>query len=231
MFSNLLHNTNSRKNLEGTELDTDPTKKLFTTYVPQDILENEIYNPAKTYVEIPHDADLNFAQKFIEKDGKFIFCLDRKELGDKLVQFLRLNDLTSIFIWEESIVNLVKENDHGNEIRIERVIDSAQLAISYCESLVSDEGNIILNTNQNRFRPLDNFPEYHIVLASKVQVKLNIEHAVSDYMLKHHDVFPFLLDISPDEKSTRFAMNKPILNSRGTKKVFIFYCEDCCFEQ
>ena len=230
MFSNILHNQNSRKTLEGTEIDTDPTKKLYTTYVPQDVLENEIYNHAKTYVEIPHDADLNFAQKFINKEGKFIYCADQIELKEKLIQFLKLNNLTTIFAWEESIVCMIKERDHLNEIKIERVIDSARLAISYCESLVSDEGNIILNTNQNRFRPLDNFPEFHIILASKAQVKLNIEHAVSDYMLKHHDVFPFLLDISPEERNTRFAMNKPILNSRGTKKVFVFYCEECCFQ-
>ncbi|MBL7790493.1 MAG: hypothetical protein JNL75_11750 [Chitinophagales bacterium] len=230
MFSNLLHNKNKPQGLEGHELDTDLTKKMYTTYVPQDVLENEIYNHAKTYVEIPHDADLNFAQKFIEKDGKFIYCTTQKELGDKLVQFFKLNDLKTVFLWEESIIPIIKDNDFTNEIRIERVIDNSNIAISYCESLVSEEGNIILNTNQNRFRPLDNFPQYHIILASKSQVKLNIEHAVSDYMLKYHDVFPFLLDISPEEKSTRFAMNKPILNSRGTKKVFVFYCEECCFE-
>ncbi|MFN9319371.1 MAG: hypothetical protein ACK58Q_02180, partial [Chitinophagales bacterium] len=73
MFPNLMPNANSRRNLEGTDLDTDPTKKLFTTYVPQDVLENEIFNHAKSFVEIPHDADLNFAQKFINKDGKFIY--------------------------------------------------------------------------------------------------------------------------------------------------------------
>ena len=230
MFSNLLNNHNSTKSLVGKELDSDPTKKLYTTYVPQDILENEIYNHAKTYVEIPHDADLNFAQKFIDKDGKFIYCSDKTELVDKLIQFLKLNQLITIFIWEDSLISLLKERDIEHELKIERVIDQSNVAISYCESLVSDEGNIILNTNQNRFRPLENFPEIHIILASKSQVKLNIEHAVSDYMLKHHDVFPFLLDISPEEKTTRFAMNKPILNSRGTKKVFVFYCEECCFE-
>jgi L-lactate dehydrogenase complex protein LldG len=230
MFSNILHNHNSPKNLEGKELDSDPTKKLYTTYVPQDVLENEIYNHAKTYVEIPHDADLNFAQKFIDKDGKFIYCTTKQELGEKLIQFVKLNELRTVFLWEESIIPILKESDIANEIKIERVIDHANIAISYCESLVSDEGNIVLNTNQNRFRPLENFPEFHIILASKSQVKLNIEHAVSDYMLKHHDVFPFLLDISPEEKTTRFAMNKPILNSRGTKKVFVFYCEECCFE-
>jgi L-lactate utilization protein LutC len=230
MFPNLLNNPNSRKNLEGTELDTDSTKKLYTTYVPQDVLENEIYNHAKSYVEIPHDADLNFAQKFINKDGKFIYCADKQELGEKLIQFLKLNRLTTVFIWEESLISIFKNNDIENQIKIERVIDHAHVAISYCESLVSDEGNIILNTNQNRFRPLENFPEFHIVLASKSQVKLNIEHAVSDYMLKHHDIFPFLIDISIEERGTRFAMNKPILNSRGTKKVFVFYCEECCFE-
>jgi len=230
MFSNILHNQNSWKNLEGTELNTDPTKKLYTTYVPQEVLENVIYNHAKTYVEIPHDADLNFAQKFIAKEGKFIYCTDKRELKEKLIDFLSMNHLNRAFIWEDSIVQMLRNDQFPANLRIERVIDSTNVAISHCESLVSDEGTIILNPNQNRFRPLDNFPEYHIVLASKNQVKLNMDHAVSDYILKHQEVFPFILDISKEEKSTRFALNKPILISRGTKKIFIFYCEECCFE-
>ena len=61
MFSNILHNQNNSKSHEGIELDTDLSKKLYTTYVPRDVLENEIYNHTKTFVEIPHNADLNFA--------------------------------------------------------------------------------------------------------------------------------------------------------------------------
>lgn len=228
MFHNLLHNSESNKSLEGRELDTDLTKKMYTTYVPQEVLEKEIYNPVKTYVDIPHDTDLTFAQNFIEKDGKFVYCTNQDELRQKLTQFLNLNQFHTAFLWEESVLNFINSGDKG-QLKIERVIENAQVAISFCEGLIADEGNIILNANQNRFRPLDNFPEYHILLASKSQIKLNIEHAVSDYILKHPDVFPFILDISPVEKTTRFAMNKPILNSRGTKKVFIFYCEECCF--
>lgn len=229
MFPNILQNQNGRKNLEGTVLDTDTTKKYFTTYIPQDVLENEIQNPVKTYVDIPHDADLNFAQKFIDKDGKFIYATSPIELAEKLIQFLHINHIDNVFIWEEAIISMLRNSFNESNIKVERVIENAKLAISFCECLVADEGNIILNPNQNRFRPLENFPDYHIILASKSQIKLNIEHAVSDFMLKHHDVFPFIIDISLDEKSTRFAMNKPILLSRGTKKVFIFYCEECCF--
>ena len=87
-----------------------------TDVYPQEVLENEIYNHAKTYVEIPHDADLNFAQKFIEKDGKFIYCTTKQELGEKLIQFIKLNELRTVFLWEESIISLIKESDLTNEI-------------------------------------------------------------------------------------------------------------------
>ena len=230
MFSNILHNQNNSKSHEGIELDTDSSKKLYTTYVPQDVLENEIYNHTKTFVEIPHNADLNFAQKFIDKEGKFIYCADKNDLKEKLIHFLSMNNLTRAFVWEDSIVRLMKDEQFPSHLKIDRVIDSTNVAISFCEGLVSDEGTIILNPNQNRFRPLDNFPEYHIILSSKGQIKLNMDHAVSDFILKHQEVFPFIIDISKEEKSTRFALNKPILISRGTKRIFIFYCEECCFE-
>lgn len=220
---------NEPRGLEGTVIDTDTSKKLYTTYVPKDVLENNIYSPTKSVVDIPHDADLNFAQKFIDKDGKFVYCSTKEELVDKLIQFFKINHLPSVFIWEDDIVAMIRERVINEGIKVERMPDEAHVALSHCEYLVSDEGTIILTPYQNQFRPLENFPDFHIVIASKGQVKLNIDHAVSDFILKHQAVFPFIIDISKDDKNVRFVMNKPILLSRGTKKVFVFYCEECCF--
>jgi hypothetical protein len=127
MFPNILHNQNNSKSHEGIELDTDSSKKLYTTYVPQDVLENEIYNHTKTFVEIPHNADLNFAQKFIDKEGKFIYCADKNELKEKLIHFLSMNNLTRAFVWEDSIVRLMKDEQFPSHLKIDRVIDSTKV--------------------------------------------------------------------------------------------------------
>lgn len=227
MFTNILQSNKSNKSLVGTELDTDINRQNFTTYVPKEVLENEIYNHHRSFVEVPHDCDLNFAQNFIQKDGRFVYCISKEELREKLNKFFVINNLKAAFIWEEEILNLLKSDNNALSYNIERTIDVARVAISHCEGLVADEGNIIINSNQNRFRPLEIFPEFHIIIASKKQVKINIEHAVSDFMISRPDEFPFIIDISKEERSIRFALNKSVLLSRGTKNVIIFYCEEC----
>jgi len=227
MFSKLIPQNKNNKSLVGTVLDTDLNKKGFTTYIPKDVLENEIYNHNIPTVEIPHDIDIVFAQNFIEKEGKFIYCTSKQDLRDKINKFFSNNQFPAAFIWEEETLSFIKSEDISTSFKIERTLDQSQVAISRCESLVADEGSIIINPNQNRFRPLDNFPAYHIILASRSQVKLNIEHAVSDFIHHHSDIFPFIIDLSKEEKNTRFAMNKPVLISRGTKQVIVFYCEEC----
>jgi L-lactate dehydrogenase complex protein LldG len=229
MFPNILNQNKQSKSLVGTELDTDLTKRNYTTYVPKEVLENEIYNHNRPFVEMPHDIDLTFAQNYIEKDGRFVYCTSQTELIEKLSNFFTINNLTTAFIWEEEVLALLKSSETASSFKIERVIDHAKVAISNCESLIADEGTIVINSNQNRFRTLEVFPEYHIILASKKHVKINIEHAVSDFIIKHPDIFPFIIDIAKEERNTRFALNKPVLISRGTKNVIIFYCEECSF--
>ena len=229
MFSKKILTSTENKGRVGTVLDTNISKKMFHTYVSQDVLENEIYNHSRSYVEVPHDADLTFAQNFIDKDGKFIYCTNLDEMRQKINQFFTINHINCAFLWEDEILPLLKLDSGEMAYKIERMLGSAKVAITQCESLVADEGSIIINPNQNRFRALEGFPEYHIILASKNQIKLNIEHAVSDYILKHPEIFPFIIDLSKEEKKARFAINKPILSSTGTKKIIIFYCEECSF--
>lgn len=227
MFTNILQSNKSSKSLVGNELDTDISRRNYTTYVPKEVLENEIYNHNRPYVDVPHDCDLTFAQNFINKEGRFVYCISKEELKEKINSFFEINQIKTAFIWEDEIISLLKSENINLKFGVERTIDQAKVAISHCESLIADEGNIIINSNQNRFRPLDNFPEYHLIIASKRQVKINIEHAVSDFMIQHPEVFPFIIDISKEEKSIRFALNKSVLLSRGTKNVIVFYCEDC----
>lgn len=232
MFSNILNQNKTKKTLVGTEIDTDMSKKKYTTYVPKDVLENEIYNSNRTFVQMPHDIDLTFAQNFIEKEGRFVYCISKSELIEKINQFFTINNLSTALIWEDEVFDLLNSVDNSSSFKIERNIDTAKIAISNCESLIAEEGSILINSNQNRFRSLDIFPDYHIILASKKHIKLNIEHGVSDFMVKHPDIFPFIIDITNEIRTApRFALNKPILISRGTKNIIIFYCEECNFQK
>lgn len=230
MFKNFLNSNQENNDQEiSSEVEEVSINNNSNVYVSNEVLANEIYATKNQKIELPHDSDLSFAQNFIAKEGKFIYCSDKQDLKEKLNLFFAKNQLNTAFVWEEELVAYFKSGEFESQFKIERMIDHAKIAISGCESLVVDEGNLILNSNQNRFRPLDNFPTYQIVLASKNQLKLNIEHAVADFIKKHPDIFPFIIDLTKEEKTTRFTMNKPILCSRGTKQIIVFYCDECNF--
>lgn len=207
-------------------IDSDDTAVIEkNSYVSSDALEKEIRNHAAEFEAVPSDLDLEFAKKFIEKNGLLVYCENQNDFIAKLNSFLLKNEMHSVFIWEDDMIPFLKSNfDH--KIHVERVIDTSKIAISSCESLLADEGNIILNANQNRFRPLDSFPKLHLIIADQRQVKISLEHGVSDYLKKYPDLFPFIIDLAPEEKPARFALNKPVLKSRGTKQIVIFYCDE-----
>lgn len=221
-------NNNSFNFSQDDEVVDVVSPNQYRSYVSQDQLVNEIFNTEKSYDDIPEDLDISFAQNFNSKGGKFIYCLNAVDLISKLESFLNTNGLTKPFVWEDELYPFLKQKLNPS-FSLERSLDEAKCAISLCESLIAEEGSLIINPNQNRFRPLDGFPNLHIILTSKSNVKQDIDHAVSDFLKKHSDFFPFIIDLSKVEKPTRFASNKPVLNSRGTKQIIVFYCEESIF--
>lgn len=226
-FGQNKNNETSTYEKEDQVIDLAPVNH-YKSYVSQEQLTKEIFNVEKSYDEVPKDLDINFAQNFNSKGGKFIYCQNSTDLIAKLERFLEINNQNKPFIWEDELYPFLKQNLKSS-FQIERNLDEAKCAISCCESLISDEGSIIINPNQNRFRPLDGFPSLHIILASKSSMKMDIDHAVSDFLKIYSDFFPFIIDLSKVEKPTRFASNKPVLNSRGTKQIVVFYCEESIF--
>lgn len=209
-------------------LELSVKKTPVNNYVSQEILEKEIFNNTPSFDNIPNDLDISFARSFNAKGGRFVYSSSVEDLASKLQAFLVNNDLARPFLWEDNLAKFIQDNMQS-PVRIERSIDEAKCAISLCEALISDEGGLILNPNQNRFRPLANFPAIHIVLATKSQLCINLEHAVSRFLKLYPDFFPFIVDMSKEDKPTRFASNKPVLNSRGTKQIVLFYCEESIF--
>jgi L-lactate dehydrogenase complex protein LldG len=226
-FTQNKNNTISNSDLDDLVLSKKP-ERAFNSYVTKEILENEILNNDVNFENLPKDLDLRFAQNFTAKGGKFVYCKDASDLILKIQSFLMSNKFVKPFVWEDNLYSHFKDS-FQNSIQLERNLDEAKCAISLCESLIADEGSLIINPNQNRFRPLEGFPSIHLVIATQTQLKATIEHAVSDFLKTYSDFFPFIIDLSQEEKPTRFASNKPVLNSRGTKQIIVFYCEGSIF--
>jgi len=220
MFGNINNSTMNSQEQGLLEVLSQPN-----TYVPQDTLENEILNHQVDFGTVPEDYDLEFLKNFTAKGGKFVYCESKEDFKEKLNIFLTYNEFGKSLVWEENLYDHIK-SFLDPTLKLERMPDEAKVAISTCDYLIADEGSIILNTSQNQFRTLTVFPDLHILIANHSQIRFHLEHAVTDYLRQHQDAFPFLLDLSLEEKPARFAVNKPVLKSRGTKNIIIFYCEE-----
>src|SRR5688572_32917795 len=59
--------------------------------------KNSIYHP------LQQDLEIEFAQQFTKLQGKFIYCLNRKELGAQLNGLIQNYSWTKIFCCEEKL--------------------------------------------------------------------------------------------------------------------------------
>lgn len=215
--------------LVGTTIEATPSKKMYSTYDYQDsIQKSEQFNVLNNKV-LPEDSDVFFAENFTKKGGKFVYCSNKAELFDNLTKFLTVNKLTRSFVWEQELIDVLRGEIKDTKLIFDRQYDISNTAISMCECLVCDEGNILINPFQNNPRPSRVFPNLQIIIASKDQLSVDIEHALFNFSKKYSEPFPFVIDVCNDAKNTRHVANKLVLNSQGTKNIFLFYCEETLY--
>lgn len=216
----------SNLTLVGKEIDSNPSKKMYSTFEYQESYEKtEKYNLLNNKV-LSEDSDIVFAENFTKKGGRFVYSETKNDLIENLSKFLKINNLNRSFVWEQDLINLLRNEIKDTTLVFDRQYDISNTAISMCECLVCDEGNIIINPLQNNPRPSRVFPNLQIILASKSQLSTDIEHALFSFSKKYSEPFPFIIDVCNEAKTTRHVANKLVLNSQGTKNIFLFYCEE-----
>jgi L-lactate dehydrogenase complex protein LldG len=208
------------------EVEDFTTRVIKTTSVRPEEEKPKVFLRYVEKKKMPKALDVKFAKNFCGKQGRFIYCENHAELVTKIQDFCEKMGLDKINIWEAYTRKWLEDRDFVNTNFVKDLEDS-KVAISLCEGLIADEGSIMLSAEQNSRRGLVMvFPKVHIIIAHSAQLKIDVEHGLEEFTFRYNDGHPFLFQLEDKISKYRHIANKLIINSEGTKDVYVFYSEE-----
>ncbi|NVJ89098.1 MAG: hypothetical protein HWD82_06625 [Flavobacteriaceae bacterium] len=133
-------------------------KKLFN--IP-DKESQEIQNQ-----EVKLSLDDLFVHKFVDKGGKFLYCIKKSEVKENLKKILLENSWKNIFLLD----TVLKSYLNTSEIKLLDSPVSESPLLTNCEHLIAENGDIMFSSNQLGSKKLTEYPENFIVFAKTSQI-------------------------------------------------------------
>jgi len=244
-FSRLKHVFAASSDSHG-EIATIPSATRTVNYVAEtDVAEEEQYNYTSSYdpnesitekeiglrtVEVSapvytmpteSDLDIRFATKFVEAGGKFIFCESVKEAIEGMQLLKQENNWRHIFCWENEIKDAFGDTNFQKGA-IGFTIENSDAAVSLCETLVADDGTIILNPKQASRRRLSCFPKTHIILTDVAHLKATEMDGLEKFYQLHKGELPSIVKLGSCNNGHFYDKQRLILNAEGPEDVYVF---------
>ncbi len=146
--------------------------KIFT---PQE--EDETQDLIKIGDQLKNaDLDYKFAQLFTHSGGFFNYCADEAEALQTLNHILKLEQIKSVFCWDQELKNFLDVVDVPYTPNLELFNDCAFIT---CEYLIAFDGRIMLSHNNILHYHSSRLPQKIVIMANVSQIVTNLNDAMS----------------------------------------------------
>lgn len=166
------------------------------------------------------DLEVEFAEQCTKLQGKFIYCLDKIELGQQLNSIIQHNQWTKIFCCEEQLAKLLT-----NDLQVSCPHDdlaSSDAAITSCEFLIARTGTIVLSSAQESGRTVSVYAPIHICIAYTDQLVYDIKDGLQLLKEKYTDNLPSLMTFATGPSRTADIEKTLVVGVHGPKEVYVF---------
>jgi len=147
---------------------------------------------AETPIFYPTDQELTieFAQKFTELLGKFVYCADEAELVNQLSGLIKANHWEKIYSIEAGWLDDMKEY-HFDPVNTDDLA-GCDAAITLCDHLIARTGTIVLSSQQLSGRTTSVYAPIHICIAYTHQLLFDVSDSLAQFK-KEADVIPSMI--------------------------------------
>lgn len=172
-------------------------------------------NPVQPQAE---DLVVVFAEQFSALQGKFLFCLDEKELAQNLQKLFVQNQWTKIYCTEKSLTGLLPANSLYDDIA------TCDASLTTCEALVARTGSMLLSSAQQGRVPSVYAP-VHICIAFTSQLVYDIEEGLESIKGKYGEGLPSMITLATGPSRTADIEKTLVVGVHGPKEVYCFVVE------
>jgi len=162
-------------------------RKIFgSSSGSRDEIQNE--ERSKYMPEIKLPIDERFTINFKANGGKFLYCEDLDEVNQNLNSILQEND------WKDKKVLLLDERlankFEGFNFEISKNISDCIFFFTTCEFLISNDGSLLISSNQIAEKRLKELPPNFIIFATTSQFVETISEGLRGIKDKNRDKLP-----------------------------------------
>lgn len=174
----------------------------------------------ETPVQPPaQDLVVEFAEQFSALQGKFIFCLDEKEMAQSLDKLFHQNEWTKIYCGEEKLQRLLPPNSQHNDIA------TCEASVTSCEALVARTGSLLLSSVQQGRVPSVYAP-VHVCVAYTSQLVYDVKDGLERVKENYKEALPSLLTLATGPSRTADIEKTLVVGVHGPKEVYCFVVDD-----
>lgn len=176
---------------------------------------------ADTPLFIPTEQELaiDFAQKFTELLGKFVYCADEAELAQQLAALIKSQKWEKIYSQEAGWLDDMSEYQFDPVNTDE--LATCDASITLCEHLVARTGTIVLSSQQLSGRASSVYAPVHICIAYTHQLVYDISDSLHQFK-KEQDHIPSMISFATGPSRTADIEKTLVVGVHGPKEVYCF---------
>ncbi len=153
-------------------------KKLFNIPIKED---KEIQKQ-----EVDLSLDDLFVHNFVEKGGKFLYCLKNEEVSENLKNILVENSWKEVTLLDDNLVAF----SNKKEFKVSKDFKATTPVFTTCEHLIADNGDILFSSNQLKSIKLSEMPENFIVYATTSQLVKDMGQGLTGIKINYKEKLP-----------------------------------------
>ena len=189
-------------------------KKLFN--IPEKV-DEEIQKQ-----EVNLSLDDLFVHNFVEKGGKFLYCLHQKEVLENLSNILKENNWNTLTLLNEDLATYFIDSNVALKTDLKESIP----VFTKCEHLIADNGNILFSSNQLKSIKLSSMPQNFIVLATTSQLVKDMGQGLTGIKINNKDSLPTNISTVSNYKISKNQDNFLDYGNSNSKNLYLLLLED-----
>ncbi|SRR6185437_4416557 len=182
---------------------------------PQSEGTHSVFQPSK------QDLEIEFAEQFAKLQGKFVFCIDHKELAGQLNALIATQGWKNIFCREEKLRKNLQDQGLGDALS-SKDLGESDAAITTCETLVARTGTIVLASANASGRTTSVYAPVHLCVAYTDQLVYDIRDALVGLKEKYGQQLPSLMSFATGPSRTADIEKTLVVGVHGPKQVYLF---------
>ncbi len=185
---------------------------------PQSEGNNTVFQPSQQELEI------EFAEKFSNLLGKFIFCIDHTELTSQLNILINKTGWKNIYCREEKLKTILQKNNYSDFAA--KDLGDCDAALTTCELLIARTGSIVMSAAQSSGRTVSVYAPVHICIAYTNQLVFDIKEGLQLLKEKFQDNLPSLITFATGPSRTADIEKSLVVGVHGPKEVYVFLVDE-----